>query len=518
MESGATVRIHPVVLASIVDAYERRNEGTETVIGTLLGSVHKGMTEVTNCFGVLYAESDAIVLMDLELRKSMSQLERMVNRNQRMVGWYATGSEITEYFKLIHQVYYMQSTNSEVLFLLVDVSLSVGDKLGIKAYLSRPLGIPGGTRGIVFVPLEVEIEFYAAERCAVEMMASAINPKCQLQPELGDDMLHLFHLSQNVISMLEQVITYVDDVLNGKRSADPTIGRAITQLILSIPKLDPAHLDALINSSYKDLLMITYLTNLIRTHLKLLSLAQYQMSWSQNDLHSRLKVDEEPSGAYYTPAAVPKCRKKKRRPAYTSTPSATSRSATKTPQSPKCRLNYTAFSCNLIGRMPDGLNLETMPLDAAKLLRDGLTEQARKLCFGYAIETGFSEVQSHIENLTECRRHLNAWISQLSATGELVEQTSQLSFSSPKPSVGGNSPLPIFWTAVIAESHALLSRIDKDLHYRQQVLLYSVSHCLTAEGAYRLALLWRHLGNLIRWSAVTELTDHALETIRYLAQ
>ncbi|KAG5444460.1 Eukaryotic translation initiation factor 3 subunit F [Clonorchis sinensis] len=274
MESGATVRIHPVVLASIVDAYERRNEGTETVIGTLLGSVHKGMTEVTNCFGVLYAESDATVLMDFELRKSMSQLERMVNRNQRMVGWYATGSEITEYFKLIHQVYYMQSTNSEVLFLLVDVSLSVGDKLGIKAYLSRPLGIPGGTRGIVFVPLEVEIEFYAAERCAVEMMASAINPKNQLQPELGDDMLHLFHLSQNVISMLEQVITYVDDVLNGKRSADPTIGRAITQLILSIPKLDPAHLDALINSSYKDLLMITYLTNLIRTHLKLLSLAQ----------------------------------------------------------------------------------------------------------------------------------------------------------------------------------------------------------------------------------------------------
>ncbi|KER25360.1 hypothetical protein T265_07162 [Opisthorchis viverrini] len=394
MESGATVRIHPVVLASIVDAYERRNEGTETVIGTLLGSVHKGMTEVTNCFGVLYAESDAIVLMDLELRKSMSQLERMVNRNQRMVGWYATGSEITEYFKLIHQVYYMQSTNSEVLFLLVDVSLSVGDKLGIKAYLSRPLGIPGGTRGIVFVPLEVEIEFYAAERCAVEMMASAINPKCQLQPEIS------------------------------QLSATGELVEQTSQLSFSSPKPSVGG-----NSP-----LPIFWTAVI---------AASQMSWSQNDLHSRLKVDEEPSGAYYTPAAVPKCRKKKRRPAYTSTPSATSRSATKTPQSP---------------------------------------------------------------------------ISQLSATGELVEQTSQLSFSSPKPSVGGNSPLPIFWTAVIAESHALLSRIDKDLHYRQQVLLDSVSHCLTAEGAYRLALLWRHLGNLIRWSAVTELTDHALETIRYLAQ
>lgn len=34
---GPMVKIHPVVLASIVDAYERRNEGASRVIGTLLG-------------------------------------------------------------------------------------------------------------------------------------------------------------------------------------------------------------------------------------------------------------------------------------------------------------------------------------------------------------------------------------------------------------------------------------------------------------------------------------------------
>ena len=35
---GPMVKIHPVVLASIVDAYERRNEGASRVIGTLLGT------------------------------------------------------------------------------------------------------------------------------------------------------------------------------------------------------------------------------------------------------------------------------------------------------------------------------------------------------------------------------------------------------------------------------------------------------------------------------------------------
>lgn len=36
---GPVVKIHPVVLASIADSYERRNEGASRVIGTLLGEV-----------------------------------------------------------------------------------------------------------------------------------------------------------------------------------------------------------------------------------------------------------------------------------------------------------------------------------------------------------------------------------------------------------------------------------------------------------------------------------------------
>ncbi len=34
---GPFVKIHPVVFASIVDSFERRNEGASRVIGTLLG-------------------------------------------------------------------------------------------------------------------------------------------------------------------------------------------------------------------------------------------------------------------------------------------------------------------------------------------------------------------------------------------------------------------------------------------------------------------------------------------------
>lgn len=35
-----TVRVHPLVLFQVVDAYERRNADSQRVIGTLLGTFH----------------------------------------------------------------------------------------------------------------------------------------------------------------------------------------------------------------------------------------------------------------------------------------------------------------------------------------------------------------------------------------------------------------------------------------------------------------------------------------------
>ena len=52
------VFIHPVVLFSIVDSYERRNEDAKRVIGTLLGVTDKNSVEIRSCFGVPHNESE----------------------------------------------------------------------------------------------------------------------------------------------------------------------------------------------------------------------------------------------------------------------------------------------------------------------------------------------------------------------------------------------------------------------------------------------------------------------------
>ncbi len=75
--------------------------------------------------------------------------------------------------------------------------------------------------------------------------------------------------------MLEKVIAKVEASANteGDAVADPELGMAIARLLFATPKLDSDNVEELISSSFKDLLMVTYLTNLIRSHTKLLSLA-----------------------------------------------------------------------------------------------------------------------------------------------------------------------------------------------------------------------------------------------------
>ena len=57
VQTSITVRVQPVVLFSICDAYIRRNEGKDRVIGTLLGSISEGVVDIRECYAVPHNES-----------------------------------------------------------------------------------------------------------------------------------------------------------------------------------------------------------------------------------------------------------------------------------------------------------------------------------------------------------------------------------------------------------------------------------------------------------------------------
>ena len=99
------VKVHPVVLFSIADSYERRSADSHRVIGTLVGNVDKQCVEVTNCFCIPHKEHLDRVEADIVYAQEMFELNKKVAPHETLVGWFATGSEITSHSALIHDYY-----------------------------------------------------------------------------------------------------------------------------------------------------------------------------------------------------------------------------------------------------------------------------------------------------------------------------------------------------------------------------------------------------------------------------
>ena len=84
---ASSAKINPMVLFTICDSYIRRNEGSDRIIGTLLGNITDGVANITNCYTVPHNESmDQVCTTDRRssgpshgsLSPSMHSLQRIM--------------------------------------------------------------------------------------------------------------------------------------------------------------------------------------------------------------------------------------------------------------------------------------------------------------------------------------------------------------------------------------------------------------------------------------------------------
>lgn len=83
------------------------------------------------------------------------------------------------------------------------------------------------------------------------------------------DLAQVAEASTKLLSLLDQVVAYVEDVINGKQQPDNSVGRSLLDLINSVPHMSPDQFAAMFNSNVKDLLMVVTLSQLIKTQLQL---------------------------------------------------------------------------------------------------------------------------------------------------------------------------------------------------------------------------------------------------------
>eukprot|EP00199_Chlamydomonas_sp_CCMP681_P006965 CAMPEP_0119107422 /NCGR_PEP_ID=MMETSP1180-20130426/9980_1 /TAXON_ID=3052 ORGANISM="Chlamydomonas cf sp, Strain CCMP681" /NCGR_SAMPLE_ID=MMETSP1180 /ASSEMBLY_ACC=CAM_ASM_000741 /LENGTH=283 /DNA_ID=CAMNT_0007092905 /DNA_START=81 /DNA_END=932 /DNA_ORIENTATION=+ len=255
-----SVRVHPVALFSICDAYIRRNQGQRRVIGTLLGSVVEGVFEVKGCYVVPHTENVEQVAVDIAHHKTMFELHQRVSSADVILGWFATGSEMSSSDSLIQEFYSKEAPNS--VHLKVDTTM-VNRRFTISAYQSRVFALGDKPLATEFVEVPCEVLFADVERAGAELLAAGPGPKSL------SDADSLAQSLSRLEGLLGTVHQYVLDVMSGKRAGDAALGRYLADTLAAVPRLGQTEFEHLFNDSMQDSLMVTYLSNLLRAQVAL---------------------------------------------------------------------------------------------------------------------------------------------------------------------------------------------------------------------------------------------------------
>ncbi|MEQ2178196.1 Eukaryotic translation initiation factor 3 subunit F [Goodea atripinnis] len=150
------------------------------------------------------------VAVDMEFAKNMYELHKRVSPTEVIIGWYATGFDITEHSVLIHEYYSREASNP--IHLTVDTALQSG-KMNIRAYVSAQMGVPGKTVGVMFTPLTVKYIYYDTERIGVDLLQrTRVTPS--RTKGLTSDLSQVGSAASRVQDMLTTVLAYIEDVLD----------------------------------------------------------------------------------------------------------------------------------------------------------------------------------------------------------------------------------------------------------------------------------------------------------------
>ncbi|OMH83709.1 Eukaryotic translation initiation factor 3 subunit F [Zancudomyces culisetae] len=283
VERAHQVYLNPSVPFSVIDHYLRRNDKQDRVIGTLLGtrSEEGKVVEIKSCFPVPHFETDSHVEVDMEYHRIFYNTLKKVNPNEEIVGWYATGSKIGKHAPLIQEFYALEALPHDSVHMIMDTGLE-GESLNIQMFSGIYFGAVGQPDGVFFSPLKYEFSYPKAERKVLELVAMSkgdvsTSPKDESGFPNGNgsvvplitDMEQLEQAIQDLLEMVRRVNGYVKRVIDGTSTPDIVVGKYLMEMLSCVPRIDPENFEALFQGHLQNLLMVVYLSNLVRAQVNI---------------------------------------------------------------------------------------------------------------------------------------------------------------------------------------------------------------------------------------------------------
>jgi len=286
-----TVVVHPLVLLSTVDHYNRVAKDTDKrVVGVLLGTRTKASVDVTNSFAVPFEEdkkNPSIWYLDHNYLETMYRMYKKVNAREIVVGFYSTGPKIRENDIKIDEL--VRAYCPQPVFVVIDVRPE-NDAIPTTAYVSVEEVETDASEARkeirrTFKHVSSMIGAYEAEEVGVEHLLRDVNDPTV--STLASQIKHKMTGLSTLRERLAEMRAYLEAVLAEKLPPNNQILYNCQAIFNLMPNLNQ---DALVESMLvktNDYHLAVYCASLVRCIIALHELVNNKIS------NKRLEDEEE---------------------------------------------------------------------------------------------------------------------------------------------------------------------------------------------------------------------------------
>ncbi|KAG4302347.1 hypothetical protein PCK1_001619 [Pneumocystis canis] len=307
------VIIHPLVLLSVVDAFNRVALNTsKRVIGVLLGQKNGKIVNVANSFVVPFEEDEKdhrVWFLDHNYMESMNEMFKKINVREKMIGWYHTGPKLKSSDIEINELF--KKYIPDPLLVIINVKPQT---LGIPTdayFVIEEIKEDGTMTSKTFVHVPSSIEAEEVEEICVEHLLRDI--KNAAVGTLSTRITNQLHSLRGLSQRLNEISQYLGKVLDKKLPVNHTILEILQDIFNLIPDLSSFFPDTKISFTQgndekydfnndltkafrvktNDQLMCIYLSSIIRSVMSLHDLIDNKI---QNKERSNDETEESIDG------------------------------------------------------------------------------------------------------------------------------------------------------------------------------------------------------------------------------
>ncbi|KAK2198210.1 bifunctional Rpn11-EIF3F [Babesia duncani] len=261
------VVVHPIVLLSVVDHYNRSAAGTNRrVVGTILGETIDGDIHVTNSFAVPFEEdikNPLIWYFDHNYHEKMFSMFKNINTKERVIGWYSTGSNCHPNDLEIHELYRKYCPNP--VYIVVDVVEKVESP--VDAYISMEEATSDQRFRRTFAHVPSTIGAFEAEEVGLEhLLRDLTNVTTSTVSKKMDAKISALG---TLADKLREISSYLTGVITGTYSMNSSIIYLLQDMFNMMPNMENEELMDAFAINVNDTALMQYIGSILRAFIAL---------------------------------------------------------------------------------------------------------------------------------------------------------------------------------------------------------------------------------------------------------